>query len=156
MKLSRFDHLNCPIAATLGVVGEHWSLLIIRDAVAGVRRFDDFQRSLGIARNVLTSRLKRLVAEGVLERYRGDRGRYEYRPTRAGLDLYPVLVALVQWGEQHRPHPRGPRITLVDRRHGRPIAPLAPRSSTGRKLEPSEVRIQPGPALAARARPTRI
>src|SRR5918998_127305 len=94
---------NCSIAGTLELVGERWTLLIVRDAFLGIRRFDDFQRNLGIARNVLQSRLERLVEEGILKRepYQERPPRYEYRLTRKGVDLWPVLVALMGWGDRH-------------------------------------------------------
>ncbi len=94
---------RCPVAASLEVIGERWTLLILRDAFLGVRRFERFQSSLGIARNVLQARLTRLVEEGVLrrERYQERPPRYEYRLTDKGLELWPVIVALLQWGSRH-------------------------------------------------------
>src|SRR5205823_14777410 len=94
---------NCSIAGTLELIGERWTLLVLRDAFLGVRRFDDFQRDLGVARNVLAARLGRLVDEGVLERvaYQERPERFEYRLTEKGLDLWPVLATLMQWGDQH-------------------------------------------------------
>ena len=93
----------CGVARTLEVVGERWTLLIVRDAFLGKRRFEEFQESLGIARNVLTDRLNRLVDEGVFERVRYSERpeRYEYRLTPRGRDLLVALTALRQWGEKH-------------------------------------------------------
>jgi DNA-binding HxlR family transcriptional regulator len=93
----------CPVAATLEVVGERWTLLIIRDVFLGIRRFDDLQRDLGVARNVLQARLERLVEEGILVKrpYQERPLRSEYRLTEKGTDLWPVLVALLQWGDRH-------------------------------------------------------
>ena len=104
-----YDGQTCSIARTLEVVGERWSLLVLREALAGTRRFDDFQSKLGIARNVLQTRLTRLVDEGVLERrlYQERPQRYEYVLTPAGRDLLPVLIALMRWGDAHRA-PDGP------------------------------------------------
>jgi DNA-binding HxlR family transcriptional regulator len=108
----------CSIARTLAVVGERWSLLILRDAVLGATRFSQFRRSLGVAPDVLADRLATLVAHGVLERatYRepGSRAREEYRLTDAGRELGVVLGALQQWGDAHLPRPEGPTILRCD------------------------------------------
>src|SRR5687768_7420595 len=110
MRRTSFEDMHCSVARTLDVVGEWWTMLIIRDAFRGVRRFEDFQRSLGIARNVLTARLQRLVDEGVIERrpYQDNPLRHEYRLTAKGLDLYPVLVSLMQWGDRWKAGRAGP------------------------------------------------
>jgi len=107
----RYDEQDCSIARALEVVGERWTLLILRESFLGTSRFDDFHHRLGIARNVLQTRLERLVEEGVLERlpYQKRPARYEYRLTREGRDLLPVLVALLQWGDRHRAPDVGPR-----------------------------------------------
>jgi DNA-binding HxlR family transcriptional regulator len=99
-----YSDQDCSVARALEVVGERWTILILRDAFLGVRRFDDFQRSLGVARNVLQTRLKRLVDEGLLERrcYQERPVRHEYRLTPRGEDLWPVLLALMEWGDRHR------------------------------------------------------
>ncbi len=96
--------LNCPVARTLDIVGERWTLLVLRDAFNGVRRYEDFAARLPIARNVLADRLRTLVEHGILERtpYQEHPLRYEYWLTPAGLELYPVIVALMQWGNRHR------------------------------------------------------
>jgi DNA-binding HxlR family transcriptional regulator len=107
-----YEGQNCSIARALEIVGERWTLLIVRDAFLGVRRFDEFQESLGIARNVLTDRLNRLVEEGILERVRYSERpeRYEYRLTRKGADLQIALAGLRQWGDKYASD-RPPRIT---------------------------------------------
>jgi DNA-binding HxlR family transcriptional regulator len=94
---------NCSLARSLELIGERWTLLIVRNAFLGIRRFDDHQRALGIARNVLQSRLERLVEEGVLrrERYQERPERFEYRLTSKGVELWPILVGLMQWGDRH-------------------------------------------------------
>lgn len=102
MKRKNFDHLACPVAATLSVVGDHWSILIIRDLFFGLSRFDEFQADLGIARNVLSDRLKKLSAEGVIEKMQSDGGYVAYALTDEGLALGPVLTAMAQWGRVHR------------------------------------------------------
>ena len=93
----------CPVASTLEVIGERWTLLIIRDVFLGIRRFDDLQRDLGVARNILQVRLERLVEEGILVKrpYQERPLRSEYRLTEKGADLWPVLVAMLQWGDRH-------------------------------------------------------
>lgn len=107
---------SCSVQRTLEVIGERWTLLVLRGCFYGVRRFADFQRRLDIARDVLSVRLRRLVARGILVRvpYReeGRRERCEYRLTPAGRDLYPVLVALMQWGDRHLERPPGPTVAL--------------------------------------------
>ncbi|MDO9353794.1 MAG: helix-turn-helix domain-containing protein [Solirubrobacteraceae bacterium] len=122
-----FADQNCSVARTLEVIGERWSLLILRDAFLGVRRFDQFQSRLGISRNVLTARLQHLVEQGVLrrEQYSERPPRSEYCLTSRGRDLYPVIMAMVDFGDRHAPTPAGPpRIFthkgcggLLDKRH---------------------------------------
>jgi DNA-binding HxlR family transcriptional regulator len=98
-----YDNQNCSIARALETIGERWTLLILRDAFLGTRRFDDFQKSLGVARNVLTVRLKTLTDQGMLERrrYQERPERYEYRLTQKGIDLWPVLFTLMRFGDKH-------------------------------------------------------
>jgi len=100
-----WDRSRCSVAGTLGVVGEKWSLLVLREAFFGVRRFADFQRILGAPKAVLSDRLATLVAQGILDRApyqaEGERQRHEYRLTAKGRDLYPTLVALMQWGDTY-------------------------------------------------------
>lgn len=102
---------NCPIAGSLEVVGERWTLLILRDALYGRARYDEFQRSLGIATNVLSSRLKKLVDAGVFEQPEGPRG--EYRLTQQGRDLLPVLMSLKKWGETYGLDRGAPAVKIV-------------------------------------------
>lgn len=103
--LPTLDRTRCSVAGTLAVVGEKWSLLVLREAFLGVRRFADFQRNLGAPRAVLTDRLATLVEQGVLTRVpyqdEGERQRHEYRLTQKGIDLYPALVALMEWGDRY-------------------------------------------------------
>ncbi|MCE7004129.1 helix-turn-helix transcriptional regulator [Kibdelosporangium philippinense] len=105
-----YDNQVCSIARTLEVVGERWSLLIVRDALQGKRRFDEFQQSLGVARNILSDRLNKLVADGILDRveYQQHPARYEYVLTERGRDLRPVLITMLNWGDHHAPDPDGP------------------------------------------------
>jgi DNA-binding HxlR family transcriptional regulator len=110
MKWNDLSSENCSLARSLAVVGDRWTLLILRDAFLGIRRFDDFQSSTGIARRVLTERLTKLVDDGILERrlYQERPTRNEYRLTAKGLDLYPVILALVHWGDAHYAGEAGP------------------------------------------------
>src|SRR5271165_382193 len=117
----RNDYANqsCSIAGALEVVGERWSLLIVRDVMLGMRRFDEIQADLGIARNVLQTRLVRLQDQGVLEkrRYQEHPTRCEYRLTEKGLDLWPTMVALMNWGDEHAAPASGPPVLLEKRRY---------------------------------------
>jgi DNA-binding HxlR family transcriptional regulator len=115
---------NCSIAATLSVIGDRWTMLILRDSFRGLRRFDDFQQSLGIARNLLTDRLCRLVAHDVLEKvpYQEHPVRYEYRLTPKGLDLSQPLVALLRWGDQWASSQPSPPVVLVHDACGTAVA----------------------------------
>lgn len=112
-----YEGQHCSIAASLEVIGERWSLLIIRDILLGRRRFSEIQESLGVARNVLSTRLRRLTEAGLIEarQYQEKPARYEYFLTEKGLDLWPVLVALIQWGDRHFPRSDGPPIVIVHR-----------------------------------------
>src|ERR1043166_1459321 len=115
MQRTSFADFNCSIARTVDIVGEWWTFLILRDAYLGTHRFDDFQRSLGIARNVLTSRLQRLVDAGILERhqYQTHPERSEYLLTQAGMELFPVIVSLLAWGDRWTAGEAGPPLELV-------------------------------------------
>ena len=117
--------MDCSVAQSLEIVGEWWSLLVVRDCFLGIRRFEEFQRHLGIARNVLTERLQRLVDEGVLERraYQTNPERFEYRLTEKGFDLYPVIVALMRWGDKWANDGDGP-VVLTHKACGHEGAPV--------------------------------
>ena len=146
MQRTDFSLMACPIARSLDRVGEWWSILILRDAFHGLTRFDQFQKSLGIARNVLSDRLKKLVGEGVLDKTDGP-GHPEYRLTEKGLALQPVMIAMTHWGDTYMPHPDGPRLTFVDRKDGLPIKPVGIYADDGRRLKPKELRAKAGPGL---------
>jgi DNA-binding HxlR family transcriptional regulator len=130
------DHANeCGLPAALEVMGERWSFMILRAAFNGIRHFEDFLSELGIARNILSNRLTRLVEYGVMQRapLPDDRRKIAYRLTEKGHDLLPALLALRQWGEKHGLGvPSNP--VLCDARDGQPIAPIAIRSHDGRTL----------------------
>jgi DNA-binding HxlR family transcriptional regulator len=142
-----YDGQVCSIARTLETVGERWTLLILRDAFLGVRRFDDFQRSLGVARNVLSDRLERLVDAGVLERrpYQERPPRYEYRLTDKGRDLFPVIFGLMRWGDKHAA-PDGPPRIMLHRDCGGSIDDHRVCTKCGQALEARDVEARPGPA----------
>ena len=131
---------QCSIAAALEAVGERWSFLILRASFNGLSHFEEFQSTLGIARNILSNRLGRLVENGILERMPdpSDRRKVSYQLTTKGLDLLPVLISLRQWGEKWvSGKPSNP--VLVDRYNRQPIAPMAVRSSDGRALTLNEL-----------------
>ncbi|MGY1639222.1 winged helix-turn-helix transcriptional regulator [Geodermatophilus sp. SYSU D00742] len=125
MSEALWDRSRCSVAGTLAVVGEKWSLLVLREAFLGVRRFADFQRVLGAPRAVLTDRLATLVAQGVLRRVpyqaEGERQRHEYRLTRKGVDLYPALVALMEWGDRYLAGDDAAPLELRHRDCGEPV-----------------------------------
>jgi len=148
VKLKSFEQFNCSLAQTLSVIGEHWTLLIIRDAFFGLTRFDQFHKSLGISRNVLTLRLKKLVDEGVLHKSEGP-GHPEYRLSEKGAALQPILVAMTQWGEQHMPHADGERIVFTDSQNGKRIRPVSICADDGRVLGPGDLRAQFGPGVGS-------
>jgi DNA-binding HxlR family transcriptional regulator len=138
---------ECPVARSLAELGERWRLLVLRDALHGLRRFDEFEESLGIAPNILADRLSGLVADGMLEkrRYSERPPRYEYWPTDKARDLVPVLIALVDWGTRWL-FPEGPTVELIDRSSGRPVEPVLVNAATGQPISSTTVRLRPGPA----------
>jgi DNA-binding HxlR family transcriptional regulator len=149
VRRTSFEDMNCSVARTLEVVGEWWSLLIVRDALLGVRRFDDFQQRLGISRNILTQRLQRLVEQGVLDRvpYQDNPPRHEYRLTEKGRDLWLVVTAMRQWGEQWEPLEAGPVSELVHHDGcGKSMQVVPTCSECGAVVTRRELRLVPGPA----------
>jgi DNA-binding HxlR family transcriptional regulator len=146
MRRASFENMQCSVAQTLEVVGDWWSLLIVRDALFGVSRFEDFQRRLGIARNTLTDRLAWLCDHDVLSRtpYQDAPVRYEYRLTPKGRDLRLVLIAMMQWGDRWTPPPGGPPLVPADR-GGDPVELRLANTRTGRPVPPDRVRMIPGP-----------
>lgn len=142
----------CSIARSLEVVGERWSLLVLRSVLLGVRRFDELQEALGITRSVLTARLRHLVDEGVLERrpYQDRPTRYEYHATEKGLELWPVLTHLLRWGDRHYPEPEGPPRLMRHRDCGGQPDDHLLCDRCGAPLSARDVRAERGPALIAR------
>jgi DNA-binding HxlR family transcriptional regulator len=149
-----FEGQNCSIAATLAVVGERWSLLVMREVLLGRRRFADIKRETGIASNILSDRLDTLVEHGLLERrlYSRQPESYEYRATRRGRDLNPVLVALMQWGDRHLGGEDGPPRVVVHGACGHDADPRLVCSHCQQPLRPAELRVRPGPGATARQR----
>jgi DNA-binding HxlR family transcriptional regulator len=141
---------TCSIAGTLEVVGERWSLLIVRNVFLGLRRFDQIQENLKIARNVLQTRLERLTEQGVLERvpYQERPPRYEYRLTEKGLDLWPTIVALMQWGDRYAAPVAGPPVLLEHRGCGGRVDAHRVCEKCGKALGVREARALPGPGAA--------
>jgi len=149
VKRRSLERDTCPIARSLDAIGDWWSLLIVRDAFLGVRRFSEFQKSLGLARNILTVRLRTLVEQGILttapasdgSAYRG------YVLTPKGRGLFPILVALRQWSEEFDARPDEIATCLVDRANGRPVKKLALYSEDGQLLGACETEVKPRPGV---------
>jgi DNA-binding HxlR family transcriptional regulator len=151
VKRTSFSDMSCSIAQTLEVVGEWWTLLILRDSLLGVTRFEEWQRRLGIARNVLSARLETLVEQGILERrrYQEHPPRDEYLLTRKGSDLAPVLDALRVWGDRYAA-PDGPPVVLVHDDCGETTTPIAHCSHCGERLRRGHVHMELGPGSVDR------
>lgn len=150
MKKASFADMECSVARSLEVIGEWWTLLIVRDAFLGVTRFDEFAARLGIARNVLTARLDTLVDAGVMERIpyeEGERPRYDYRLTRMGRDLYPVMVTLRQWGDRWLSGEGNEPVLLEHRTCGHIAGAHLVCGHCGEALVPRETRAVAGPGL---------
>lgn len=138
--------MHCSVAQCLEVVGEWWSMLILRDVFLGVTRFDDFRERLGISRNILNQRLNHLVDAGVLEkvRYSDHPPRYDYRLTDKGRDLWPVLAAMRQWGDRYAA-PNGPPLEVTHTTCGQVSDAVLVCSACGERLQPGDLRAAPGP-----------
>ena len=154
MTRNKLDTLNCSIANALELIGEWWTILILREAFFGTRRFEDFQQHLGIARNILTARLRKLCESGVLERVPIKAGakRHEYKLTPMGRDLIPTLVALTQWGDRWLYATQGAPVKFVERETGKEIAEVAVQMKDGRKLRPGDMAMVPGPGATQATR----
>jgi DNA-binding HxlR family transcriptional regulator len=154
MQRKRFSDMPCPIARALDIVGERWTLLILRDISSGIRRFDALQERLGIARNILAERLSWLVAQRILEKRAYDERppRYEYRLTEKGRGLFPVLVTLMTWGQRWSP-PAGVAVALVDRESGAALEPVLADGRSGKPLDLRATRLKATKAPPRRRRP---
>jgi DNA-binding HxlR family transcriptional regulator len=153
MQHTSFRNMPCPIARSLERVGEWWSMLIMRDALHGMTRFDQFQESLGIAPNMLTRRLNALVEAGLLERRRYSERppRYEYVVTARGRDFRPVLISLLAWGNRHFA-PEGASVQLIDKATGAICEPILVDRVTGRPITRTDHALAAGPAAPERTR----
>ena len=140
----------CSVAKSLEVIGERWSLLIIRDVMNGNRRFSQIQSSLGIARNVLSARLQRLIDEDILERraYQESPPRHEYFLTQKGLDLWPSLLALMHWGDRHSAGPAGPPLLVIHKGCGGEVSDRGICETCGEVLHAHDATAVPGPGAA--------
>jgi DNA-binding HxlR family transcriptional regulator len=145
--VKRISHKDsrCGVARPLDAIGDGWSLLIVRDAFDGLRRFGEFQKSLGLARNILAARLRSLVAHGILATAPAADGSpyHDYVLTAKGRGLFPVLVALRQWGEEFFFDPGEPHVRLVDRNRGQPVRKLELHAQDGRVLGPDDTIVRP-------------
>ena len=147
-----YDSQVCSVARALEAIGDRWTMLVIRDSFLGVHRFEDFQRSLGVARNVLADRLARLVDEGVLERrrYQERPERFEYRLTDKGIDLWPVMVSLMKWGDRHAA-PNGPPTLVLHRGCGGEVNARFMCEKCGAPVDARSAEGWPGPGRRAAA-----
>lgn len=155
MRHDALRHQPCGIARSVAVLGERWTFVILRQAFLGARRFEDFQSGTGIARNILTERLRALVEHGILERRpyatHSARTLHEYRLTDKGIDLYPILVGLLQWGNRHGGFDDAVPMRLVHNRCGQQTEPRFVCSECGERIDPREmtpVRETPPAAVA--------
>jgi DNA-binding HxlR family transcriptional regulator len=150
---NRYSAENCSVKRALDVVGEKWTLLVLREAFYGARRFEEFQAHVGCARNLLTERLNTLVAAGVLKRvpYRepGQRERHEYRLTEEGLDLLPAVVALMQWGDRWETDPEGPPVVIAHRDCGHPVELVLRCTHDHEHVSARDTEPKPGPGARA-------
>lgn len=148
MRRSRFDHMPCPVAQALDLVGDNWNVLILREAFYGSRRFEQFSANLGIASNVLTRRLRILVDNGLFERsrYNDHPPRYEYLLTDAGRELRPVLLTLLQWGKRYAAE--ADSVQLIDTRNGQPVQIVLVDAESGEPIGPQhQIRRRNGTLL---------
>ena len=149
MKWEEIGEVRCSVARTLSVVGDRWTLLVLRDAFLGVRRFEDFQKSLGVTRHLLADRLKKLVEHGILARrpYQERPERHEYSLTEKGIDLYPILIALVGWGDRWMDAGDGPPLVYRHRGCGRVALPTLHCPECGDSVGARDITPQRGPGL---------
>lgn len=154
MNPTDFSDMNCSVARALGEIGERWSLLIVREAIMGSTRFDEFHQRLGIARNILTARLVTLVAAAVLERTASEQNARipVYKLTEKGWDLYPVVAALMHWGDRWIELGAGPPVVLVDRASGKPLPRVMLRRDRGQAIPLTDIAIRPGAGATARTK----
>jgi len=155
MRWDTLEEESCSISRTLAVIGDRWSLLVLRDCFLRVRRFEEFQSRLGITRHLLADRLKKLVRHGVLRRvpYQTSPKRHEYILTQKGLDLYPILMAIVHWGDVHMADERGRPLLHQHKTCGHMFNPVMVCSECGEPLNAREVQVHPGPGAQSADHP---
>jgi DNA-binding HxlR family transcriptional regulator len=153
MRWREIAEMNCSIARTLSIVGDRWTLLLLRDCFLGARRFDQFSESLGLSPHLLSTRLAKLVEAGVLDRhpYQQKPARFEYRLTEKGRDLYPVIAGLVRWGDRWMADDEGPPVTLVHRDCGHATTPTLVCSECGDGIDPRNIRAEISPRAGVRS-----
>ncbi|MBN3723094.1 winged helix-turn-helix transcriptional regulator [Burkholderia sp. Ac-20379] len=153
MKWDDVGEMPCSVARTAAVLGDRWTLLILRNAFLGIRRFDAFQAQLGVTRHVLADRLARLVDDGIFEKrpYQANPPRHEYRLTDKGRDLHPILLALTAWGDRWKDDGAGPPVLLRHKRCGKLMRPVMVCSECGEPLDPRDIEALPGPGWPAAA-----
>jgi DNA-binding HxlR family transcriptional regulator len=148
MKKISFDGRNCSVARSLELIGEWWTLLIILEAFFGTRRFSDFEKNLGISKNVLTERLRKLVSHGILRQAPDDGGKRQiYRLTDMGRDLFPIIATMMQWGDKWIMGEGNEPMRLRDKETGKEIAPVTVFSQLGRQLRPRDILMEPNDNL---------
>jgi DNA-binding HxlR family transcriptional regulator len=149
MRWNEIDTMTCSIARTLSVIGDRWTMLIIRDVFLGIRRFESIQRDLRLTSHRLSDRLRKLVRDGILKRvaYEEHPRRFEYRLTEKGIDLYPLILVMIGWGDRWMADREGAPVELVHRPCGHSIKPELVCPSCKSKIEPREMSARPGPAL---------
>ena len=149
MRWNDLEDEACSMARTISVIGDRWTLLILRDCFLRVRRFEDFQARLGVTRPILARRLRKLVEDFVLARvpYQQRPLRYEYRLTQKGLDLYPIVMAIVHWGDIHMSGKKGRPLLHRHRACGKTFDPVMVCSECGEPLDPRSVHVHPGPGV---------
>src|ERR1700736_510999 len=152
VKRTSFEKAECPIARSLDAIGDWWSLLIIRDAFLGIRRFSEFQKNIGLAKNILTVRLRTLVDQGILKTAPASDGSayQEYVLTAKGRGVFPILVALRQWSEEFDERPEEIATILVDRENGKPVRKLELHAEDGRLLTQADTALKPRAGKQAR------
>jgi len=157
MRWQDIDQQPCSLARSLAIIGDNWTLLVLRDCFLGVRRFDDFQQRLGVTRHVLSDRLRKLTDGGVLEKtaYQERPLRHEYRLTTMGRDLYPVIAHLAQWGDKYLADEAGPPLVRVHRQCGEPLVAKLQCSHCGDSVEPKDIRLEENPHWAGALLPTK-
>ncbi|MBL6457615.1 helix-turn-helix transcriptional regulator [Belnapia sp. T6] len=149
-----FTQMRCPIARAMAVLGERWAMLVLRECFYGTTRFDEFERNLGIAPNILSARLRDLTEHGLLERVPAGGARHEYRLTEKGRDVFPIFLTLKAWADRWVVGPEGSPVALEERATGLPVRSPPLLASSGAPLTLEDIRVLPGPGAsrAIRAR----